>query len=61
MVIKILIIEIIKLLIITVITAISIIINSNCKILWKWCKVGNGEMQYSVRKKKTKKQNKLKC
>ena len=40
------IIEIIKLLIITIIIIIVIY-----KILWKWCKVGNGKMQYSICKK----------
>ena len=51
-VIKSLVVEIIKLLIITVITVVIIIINKLIiviyKILWKWCKVGNEEMQYSV-------------
>ena len=51
-------IEIIKLLVITImiITVIMIINNSNLyKILWKWCKVGNREMQYGMRKKNQKK------
>ena len=59
-VIKTIIIEIIKILITTImiITVIIIINNSNFKILWKWCKVGNTEMQYGMCKKKLKK---LKC
>ena len=51
-------IEIIKVSVITImiITVIMIINNSNLyKILWKWCKVGNREMQYGMRKKNLKK------
>ena len=50
--------EIIKLLIIIIITVIIIIIVIY-KILWKWCKVGHGEVQYSMCKKNLKKKVKI--
>ena len=53
----IIIIKIIKLLTMIIITVIIIIIY---KILRKWCKIGSGEMQYSMYKKILKK-TKLKC
>ena len=51
-VIKTIIVETIKILIVIIMIIILIIIisNSNFKILWKWCKVGDREMQYGIRK-----------
>ena len=55
-VIKTIIVETIKILIVIIMIIILIIIisNSNFKT-WKWCKVGDREMQYGIRKQNLKK------